>query len=267
MQGPTFQPIAPDLATGASPLDWQPIVNLPLVILVGVTGVGKSTLLAQLTEQGLTHRLLPNRRELTDRLIIAQMQTVAGDSIAPVTDRRQRFGYTRTYREMFPGGMAHALAQLWVATNAAVERWIFDGLRGANEVTAAAAELPNARFVLLDAPDWVRVQRLLGRNDAFDQVKLDRPHSAQPGYDLSEAAGLLAPEEIDWLAQWASQAAITPDDLRAKLQIVAEERRNYDPTATLDALRTHAPTRCLHLDTVAHRPADLARSLISWLAQ
>src|SRR5690606_21575174 len=111
---------------------------------------------------------------------------------------------------------------------AAAGHWVFDGLRGANEVTAAAVALPAARFVLLDAPDRVRVQRLLGRNDAFDQVTLADAGQARPGYDLPEAAGLLPPAEVEQLVQWAVQQAIPPDELRAKLQIVAEERRNYD---------------------------------------
>jgi hypothetical protein len=278
MQSLTFQQIAPAIAVGAAPpnahplarwasSDWRPLSELPLIILVGVTGVGKSTLLAQLTAQGFAHRMLPDRRDLTDRLIIAQMQTEAGESVAPVSDRRQRFAYTRAYREKYPGGMAHALAQLWIAAEAASERWIFDGLRGANEVTAAAAQLPAARFVLLDAPDLVRVQRLLGRNDAFDQVARNDTERTQPGYDLPEAAGLLQPAEVERLVQWAAQQAIPPDELRAKLQIVAEERRNYDPAATFDALHAHAPERLLRLDTVIHPPAALARTLIAWLAQ
>lgn len=262
-----FQPLAPDLAIGAAPPNWQPIANLPLIVLVGVTGVGKSTLLAQLTQQGLTHRLLPDRRALTDQLIIARMQAEAGEPVAPVSDRRQRFAYTRAYRAKYPGGMAHAVAQLWVASATMTTCWIFDGLRGANEVTAAATALAQARFVMLDAPDIVRIQRLLGRNDAFDQVTLERTNQPQAGYELPEAADLLSRQEIDRLVQWAAQQAIAPEELRAKLQIVAEERRNYDPAATLDALRIHAPARLLHLDTVAHPPADLARRLIAWLAQ
>ncbi|MEZ4622200.1 MAG: hypothetical protein R2867_42765 [Caldilineaceae bacterium] len=86
--------------------------------------------------------------------------------------------------------------------------WIFDGLRGANEVAAAATALPKAHFVVLDAPDLIRVQRLLGRSDAFDRIAIQnspqqpdaKAHSlsaigipeAEPLFTASEVHTLLA---------------------------------------------------------------------------
>src|SRR5688572_1778231 len=157
-----FQTIAPSLAIGAEQAEgWRSTSALPLVIVVGVTGVGKSTLLDQMAQHGATYLLLPDRRDLTDQLIISAMQVADALPIAPVTDRGQRFAYTRRYRERFEGGMAHALTQLWISDDAP-NLLLFDGLRGANEVTYAAATLPHARFVMLDAPDLTRLQRLLG---------------------------------------------------------------------------------------------------------
>ena len=44
-----FQSIAPYLAVGSQPVfGWRSINTYPLVILVGVTGVGKSTLLNEM---------------------------------------------------------------------------------------------------------------------------------------------------------------------------------------------------------------------------
>ncbi|MFO7680283.1 MAG: hypothetical protein R6X34_09555 [Chloroflexota bacterium] len=92
--------------------------HVPLLVLVGLTGTGKSTTVNALRNQGFPFRLLPNRRELTDQLIIPHMQELAGEPITPVPDRTERFTYTRRYRELFPGGMAQALEQLTIDNEA-----------------------------------------------------------------------------------------------------------------------------------------------------
>ena len=67
-----FTPITTNLAIGTlAPAGWQRINELPLVILVGVTGVGKSTLLAEFSKHLSSFLLLPDRRQLTDQLIIS----------------------------------------------------------------------------------------------------------------------------------------------------------------------------------------------------
>ena len=268
-----FQLIQPDVGAGSPlPDSWRPLAACPLMILVGVTGVGKSTVLAHLAEFGLDYALLPDRRVLTDRLIISAMQAQEGGPIQPVTDRGLRFDYTRRYREQYPGGMAHALALVSASPVLAGRLLLFDGLRGANEVQHAAQALPQARFAMLEAPDAVRVQRLLGRRDAFDTIRV------MPSGDLDatgpqnladlglpEAAGLLPEEDTAHLIGWVRQGAISADDLRAKLRIVLEERRSYDPAATRAALEQAAPSRALFLDTVALSPSEVATAIAGWL--
>jgi hypothetical protein len=168
--------------------------------------------------------------------------------------------------------MADAVAQLLAAPEAA-QRWlVFDGLRGANEVHAAAASLPLARFVLLDAPDWVRVQRLLQRQDAFDQVaapsaaNITQQAQGFAALGIPEAAALFSPAQEAAMLGWMQTGEVSAAELAAKLQIVVEERRSYDPAATLAALYAHAPGRTLHLDTVALSPAEVARSILAWLS-
>lgn len=270
-----FVELAPGVGVGAPiPDGWRTLKHCPLLILVGVTGVGKSTVLAHLAAAGLDYTLLPDRRDLTDRLIIAAMQAAGGDSIAPVTDRSLRFVYTRRYRQHHPGGMADAVAQLIIAPDTAARPLIFDGLRGANEVSAAAAGLLPARFAMLDAPDWVRVQRLLNRQDAFDRVAAApatdpaRPMQETQGFaalGIPEAAALFSPAEEAAMLGWLRSGDVSAADLRAKLQIVVEERRSYDPAATLAALQQHAPARTLHLDTVALSAAAVAARILAWL--
>jgi hypothetical protein len=265
-----FQSIAPYLAVGTTPLvGWRSISALPLVILVGVTGVGKSTLLKELTRQGATYLLLPDRRDLTDQLIISTMQAADGLPVAPVTDRGQRFAYTRRYRELYAGGMAHALSQLWISDESPTNLLLFDGLRGANEVAYAASALPLARFVMLDAPDLVRLQRLLGRGDTFDRINVaplqvgEATNFATLG--VPEASIIFDSAQETTILSWLQSGVVTSDELRAKLQIVIEERRSYDPVATLDALHSHVPKTTLYIDTVTHRPAAVATQVIEWL--
>jgi hypothetical protein len=239
------------------------------MILVGVTGVGKSTLLTELTAQGAHYLLLPDRRDLTDQLIISTMQTADGAPVAPVMDRSQRFAYTRRYREQYPGGMAHALTQLWVSRYAPAKLLLFDGLRGANEVAHAAASLPLARFVMLDAPDIVRLQRLLGRGDAFDRIQVTAQRSGDAntfaGLGVPAAGSIFGTEEEATILGWLQRGEVTDDALRAKLQIVIEERQSYDPAATIAALRQHARDTTLYIDTVRHAPPAIARQVLTWL--
>ena len=265
-----FQPIAPYLAVGTAPQPgWRAIAEVPLVLLVGVTGVGKSTLLEELTEHGARYLLLPDRRDLTDQLIISTMQAADGQPISPVTDRGQRFAYTRRYRELYAGGMAHALTQLWVSEEVPAPFLLFDGLRGANEVISAAAMLPHAHFVMLDAPDVVRLQRLLGRGDAFDRIQVagtaSDDASSFVALGLPEAQAIFDAKDEATILSWLNSGEVTSDALRAKLQIVIEERQSYDPVATLSALRSHADHATLYVDTVTHGPAAVASQVIAWL--
>ncbi len=272
----TFNELIPGLAVGEPvPRGWQALGNQPLIILVGVTGVGKSTTLEQLAKAWLIYTLLPDRRELTDWLIIAQMQMLAGEPLAPVTDRKARFDYTRRYRQRYPGGMSHALSQLWVNPTQLAGQLLFDGLRGAEEVGHALKLLPQARFVVLDAPDVVRVQRLLGRNDAFDRVTAATgvstgvsAHNAATfvSLGLPEAAQFFSPADEETLLRLVTQQVVTANDLRTKLQIVLEERRNYDPAGAIDLLQSQAANRTLVVDTVKHHPQGVAQQIASWLA-
>lgn len=254
--------------------NWQPLADVDLTIFVGLTGVGKTTTLEAVADLGFTLTLLPNRRTLTDDLLIAELQLADGDPVSTVRDRAQRFAYTRRYREQYAGGMAHALAQLLLKRNVPTTnvstidtvdvRYLFDGLRGVNEVTHAARLLPRARFVVLTASDFVRVQRLLGRNDQFDQVAVSDKQIEAVDL-LGEAASLFSAKEEEQLYALVQTGQVDPAELQAKLKIVQTERQNYDSDASIDALLSVAPQRTLVVDTAIYSPQQVAEQIVTFL--
>jgi hypothetical protein len=246
----------------------------PLLILVGLTGTGKTTTVTALRQAGLDFLLLPNRRELTDRFIIQYLQEMDGEPLVPVQDRAERFAYTRSYRELHPGGMAEALFQYSVFSvqcsvsdhrllssdyrlpNTDYRILVFDGLRGENEVTHATRLLPEARFLFLHASDFVRVQRLLQRRDAFDAVHVNGVVDTAVIRKL--AADILTNAETEQLLEQVHEGEICPEELQAKLTIVSLERQNYDPDATLSALQNLAPQRLIFANTMTHSPQEIS---------
>ncbi|GAA5512563.1 hypothetical protein Dcar01_01279 [Deinococcus carri] len=236
-----------------------PLAGLPLTVLVGVTGVGKSTALTALRAADPAARVLPDRREITDQVMILPL---AG---RPITDRAERFRLTARYREGHPGGMAQALGSLTADTRCWGQRPLFDGLRGLEEVRYAAQTFPGWRFVALHAPDAVRVRRLLGRADAFDRLEnapaggnLRARLAALPGVDA-----VFTPAELDTLAALEG-AGCSAADILARTGIVVSERQHYDPDAAAAFLRTLPPERALVLDTVALSPDQVAAAIRAW---
>ncbi|WP_019585171.1 hypothetical protein [Deinococcus apachensis] len=235
-----------------------PLGEVPLTVLVGVTGVGKSTALAALQGADPAARVLPDRRQITDDVMILPL---AGK---PVADRAERFALTARYRQLHPGGMAHAVGTLTADLDHWGEHPIFDGLRGLEEVEYAATTFPAWRFVALNAPDGVRVRRLLGRADAFDQI--EGGDSSDLRAELGRLPGVgevFTPAELDALAALEVEG-YSPADVLAKTAIVVTERQHYDPDAASALLRTLPFGRALVLDTVALGPERVAVAIREW---
>jgi hypothetical protein len=243
------------------------LTDLPLIVMVGLTGVGKTTVLENLEQSGLSLTVLPNRREITDRLIIGTLQQEAGQTPHPVTDRLERFKYTARYRTRFPGGMAYALSQLAVLPPAD-DRLIFDGLRGLEEVKQAVAYFPRARFILLDAPDMVRLQRLLHRGDRFDTAGL--PNSPINGNVISALRNIYHIQvvfneaQLEDIARLANRSPVKV--VLEKAAIIVEERRHYDSHQAFDYLiRTLPPEQILALNTTSQPAEAIANQIATWL--
>lgn len=209
-----------------------PVREASLLILVGLTGVGKSTLV-----EALDLPRLPDRRELVDLYVLPRY------GAKPPIPREERFRLTRRFREEFPGGVAEVLARGYAEPHPLL---LFDGLRGEAEVAYALEHLPKALFVVLHAREATRLKRLLSRRDAFDRVEL-RPEERAELKALAE--GVLSPEELE------EALALAPlEEVLAKLKIVAEEKRNYDPLGPLRLLEGHP--QALVLDTERLSPEE-----------
>ncbi|RIH89207.1 hypothetical protein Mlute_00416 [Meiothermus luteus] len=230
----------------AIPKEARPLPELPLLILVGLTGVGKTSLLRQ-----LGYPTLPDRREIVDRYVLPRY----GHSPTAQLDRGQRFALTRRFREEHPGGVAEILAKSW-----AQPTWplLLDGLRGAEEVAFALKNLPKSHFIVLEARDLTRLARLLQREDRFDRVALSEAERAQ----VQELAqGVLSPSELEEALGWP----VPREELIAKLKIVAEERKNYDPSGARSVLE--GSPRALFLDTEALSLEEEAQRIRAFVAQ
>ncbi|HEY0834686.1 MAG TPA: hypothetical protein VGE72_12330, partial [Azospirillum sp.] len=124
-----------------------------------------------------------------------------------------------------------------------------------------------ARFLVLTAPDAVRLNRLLRRGDAFDRAAPSGTASAgDSAFDLPGAEGILAPSDIERLRADVAAGHLTADDVRGKFAIIAAERRNYDPDRTVAALLAHAPERTAVVDTTVCGPAEVGAALARLLA-
>lgn len=266
--------LAPGIGIGFSVSQgWFPLVERPFLILVGLTGVGKSTVTAALSHAGLEFSLLPNRRTLTDRFIIPTIVKMDEKGGNP-SCRLSRLYYTRRYKQLFPAGMVHILSQLQIAPLEIHFPLIFDGLRGENEVTYATKMLPLAQFVFLDAPEYVRLQRLLIRNDSFDRVAKSSQAGQHPEVSQSrsfadlgvpEASVFFSDRETAEILERVRQGVYSVSAVRDRLKIVVEERRSYDPSATRAALEKLASDRTLVIDTTRYSPELIARKVVQFL--
>ena len=245
-------------------------IRLSLVMLVGLTGVGKSHTIDELFNTELSFTLLPNRRELTDRVVIPEMQRAHGYKVKPVTDRLERFKYTRMYREAHPAGMVQALGQFLV-DSLTINSFtlVFDNLRGFDEVKNAADRLANTRFVVFDAPAIVRLQRLLRRRDSFDQVSSSNISSSDRRGAIEAVPGALDVFELDeLLAIDLGRFNATLESFINAVRIIVGEQQNYDHAAAKHYLeQTMSADRLLVLDTTQISPQQAAAAIAAWVEQ
>ena len=247
-----FITVSEHVGLGDPPAEsWIPVADLPLCILVGVTGVGKTSLCRAL-QTNRPCSLLPERRLLTDRYILAAMG-IAPEEGCKGPDRLQRFEATRTFRRRYPGGMGYVLSRVHIK-DPGKELLLFDGLRGVSEVRYAAAHLPRAVFVVLSAPDWIRVQRLISRGDAFDAAPGDREDPESLPWET-----LFTPDQKNSLLLSCREQDIAPRQLAEKMRIVIKERENYDQEETRRFLQEAIPEQTIAIDSSRYSQEAVSR--------
>jgi hypothetical protein len=252
-----------------------------IIFIIGLTGVGKSTTLLALKSLTMQFELLPNRRELADTIIIPEVQRVEGKEQRAEKDRLERFRFTANYREMYPAGMVHALqvylaSPLTESTKFERMRWIeggspksqralvFDNIRGLDECKAAVETFPNSRFVFLDAPAIVRLKRLIGRGDSFDQVaaRLENDSFIEKLLSLQGAEKVFDVYEIARL----DTSRIDESKILDAVQIILTEHQNYNSSEAANYLQNTLDTkRLLYLDTSRLSVEEVSRKIQEWL--
>ena len=180
------------------PLAQYPLVSLaplagyyalgqqPLVMLVAFTGAGKTTALNLLPNR----TVVPPRREVADWIAIPMAQAIRGEPLRPVTDRVQRFHYTRLFAQQVAGGMARAFSWLNLAGQGQGPI-LTEGIRGENEIEYALRHFPRWQIIELTLHPIVRLQRLSGRQHDFDRAGADADLSFLPAEFRSQAQALL----------------------------------------------------------------------------
>ncbi len=243
------------------------MTDADITFVVGLTGVGKSTTLKALGRSDLTR--LPNRRDLADTIIIPEMQRRAGEREGPVTDRLERFELTKRYRQKHPGGVVHAL-QTYLEETSLRPPFLFDNVRGSAEVRSAVQTFARSRFIFLDAPNMVRLRRLIGRADAFDQVSggiaATRPQNTSFAEKLLAVRGVEHVFDLYEVGRLEANAGVDDGALLDAVRIIVAEQQNYDAGAALDDLRTSVDdSRLLYLDTSTLSVGEVAARIEAWL--
>ena len=222
----------------------RPLAAQPLLMLVALTGTGKSTTLDLLRARygDMATGAIPSRRELADWIAIPMAQALAGESFEPVHDRARRFTYTRRFAERAPGGMAQAFS--WLHLEEDFDGILLsDGIRGANEIGFALRNFPRWRIVELALRPLARLRRLSGRRDAFDR--------AAGSFDLS-----FLPREL----QAEAKTLVETGEISAKaLAIVKAEAGNYGFEPFADG-REYANYHRLAVDD--RSPGEVAEAVI-----
>ncbi|MDF1791490.1 MAG: hypothetical protein P1U88_06235 [Thalassobaculaceae bacterium] len=270
------------LPPGVVPAGRMPVAPARILVFVGLTGAGKSATVSGLAARGAVHAVLPDRRVLTDRIILP---AITGDPARRITDRIERFRLTAAFRDRHPGGMGDVLAHLSLApafgTQWSDENWlVFDGVRGPAETTAAA-RLPNAIFAVLQASVELRVVRLSLRGDPFDQAALEaavRDGNTPPGGQgdslnyvrvLTEQGvnSLVAAPKLQRLGRLLADAGADLTSVASAASIVVEESRHYDPREALAVLERVAPGRVVIVDTAVNGVDDVVATIAARLSQ
>ena len=238
---------------------------MSLLFIVGLTGVGKSTTLAAINNTKKPFTVLPNRRDLTNDIIVPTIQQEEGRELEHITDRVERFRMTRAYRDLHSGGIAHALTTWLEQHPPESDKLVFDSIRGDHEAKYAAIFFPNSRFIVLNASNVVRLQRLCKREDKFDTVKI--PNLSR-GFRqaMQNIDGMERLFDTENLVQLAQDWQVPEDEFLKALRIVCTEAEHYDQETTSRYLTYNLPpARRLIIDSSEQSVDEISEQIKKWL--
>jgi hypothetical protein len=189
-------------------------------------------------------------------------------------DRLERFRLTAKYREMYPAGMVHAL-QTYLDNHykggmnsnevTKTQGLIFDNIRGLDECKAAVELFEDSRFIFLDAPAIVRLKRLIGRSDSFDQVaatRLENDSFIEKLMSLQRAEKIFDIYEIARL----DTTGIDESKILDAVQIILTEHQNYNSSEVANYLKSKLDDkRLLYLDTSQLSIDEVTTKIYGWL--
>jgi hypothetical protein len=118
---------------------------------------------------------------------------------------------------------------------------------------------------VLDAPDETRVERLLGRSDAFDSISSSNPSGAtlEQLQAIKGVDSVFSNQQLEKFAN-LEHHGLSATEIVAKTKIVVTERRNYDPIEARDYLLQLDSKRVLYVDTTAASPEVIAQRIMDW---
>ena len=235
-----------------------------IIFISGLTGVGKSTTLKALNT--LAHYvLLPNRRELTDHIIIPEILQDEGKENQIVKDRLERFRITAEYRQKHSSGIVHALQSYLTTLENTQQNFIFDNIRGLEECQATVKHFPNARIIFLDAPVLTRLERLIGRSDSFDHVK---HHATDPSGLLEQLKNIDGIDTVFHPLDVANLKTQGFDHIKLldAVAIIVAEQKNYNAERAAHYLKNVlGKKQLLYLDTQKLDIQHVAQHIEDWL--
>lgn len=135
----------------------------PCVLVFGGVGVGKTTLVTALAAK-LRGEVL-DRRALVTAHVLPHYKQETGIN---AESREERVVATQWFLQNNPG--LGRIVRQHVAGNPET-LYVGDVLRDKEEIEYVLQNMRNAIIIALDAPQDVRAQRVVGRNDAFDDVQ------------------------------------------------------------------------------------------------
>ncbi len=241
-------------------------MNSSLIFIVGQTAVGKSSTLEALKASAGSFTLLPNRRQLTDDIIIPEIQQDLGQPQQQVKDRVERFALTKAYREKHGSGMIHALERYLASLDSSLSGTVvFDNIRGLTEVKAAHEAFRDARFVFLFAPPLVRLQRMLARQDAFDKAGAARLENSSFIENLQAIEGAEEVFDLYELARLEASGA-SDEAIINGVTIITAEVKNYSAEAAKAYLDATLNTEAFLFLNTSDLKIDKVRDAIkAWL--